>query len=96
MTGQVWNLHTLLVAHAVGVMSHAYCCGKQGRLVIYNLAEGKCDCSLFCDIFEYIKFGILSKDKVALSMPKSCELHISVLMFVKVAMLHSVCDYLMP
>lgn len=30
MTGQVWNLHSLLVVHAIGVMSHPYCCGRVG------------------------------------------------------------------
>lgn len=31
MTGQVWNLHTLLVVHSVGVMSHSYCSGRPGE-----------------------------------------------------------------
>lgn len=35
-----------------------------GMLVIFDLDEGKCDCLLSQDVFEYIKFGMLSKDKV--------------------------------
>lgn len=42
MTGQVWNLHSPLVVHAIGVMSHPYCCGwVGGMLVIYDPDEGK-------------------------------------------------------
>lgn len=42
MTGQVWNLHSPLVVHAIGVMSHPYCCGRVGgMLVIYDPDEGK-------------------------------------------------------
>lgn len=44
MTGQVWNLHTLLVALTIGVMSHAYCSGRLGECCWY-ISE--------CDSWEY-------------------------------------------
>lgn len=70
MTGQVWNLHSPLVVHAIGVMSHPYCCGRVGgMLVIYDPDEGKwaywkkqqpsSDFKLFI-----VPFGMLLKDKM--------------------------------
>lgn len=69
MTGQVWNLHSPLVVHAIGMMSHPHCCGRVGgMLVIYDPDEGKwaywkkkwpsSDFKLFI-----VPFGMLHKDK---------------------------------
>lgn len=72
MTGQVWNLHTPLVAHAIGVMSHWYCCGRLGgMLVIYNLDDGKCDNNVCCvRLFLSLEYWLKIKLKKKLLLPK--------------------------